>query len=57
MIILDKLENSGKRIHCGKEQLLQMVEKMKPEVLLTMGAGDIDRLVEPLKRLLLDILP
>ena len=34
-----------------KEEALEMVKKMKPEVLLTIGAGDIDTLVEPLKHL------
>jgi len=37
---------------CNKEQLLSMIEKQKPEVLLTMGAGDIDQLVEPIKKLM-----
>jgi len=31
------------------EQLIHVLKERDPEVLLTMGAGDIDRLVEPLK--------
>lgn len=31
------------------KQLLQVLKERDPEVLLTMGAGDIDRMVEPLK--------
>lgn len=31
------------------EQLINVLQERDPEVLLTMGAGDIDRLVEPLK--------
>ena len=31
-----------------KEQLLRVIKERDPQVLLTMGAGDIDRLVEPL---------
>jgi len=31
------------------EQLMNVLQEREPEVLLTMGAGDIDRLVEPLK--------
>ncbi|MDF1570785.1 MAG: UDP-N-acetylmuramate--L-alanine ligase [Bacteroidales bacterium] len=31
------------------EQLMNVLKERNPEVLLTMGAGDIDRLVEPLK--------
>jgi UDP-N-acetylmuramate--alanine ligase len=35
-----------------KAELLQKVEENKPEVLLTLGAGDIDRFVKPLVQLL-----
>jgi UDP-N-acetylmuramate--alanine ligase len=35
-----------------KEQLLNVIEIQKPEVLLTMGAGDIDQMVEPIKKLM-----
>lgn len=31
------------------EQLIHVLKERDPEILLTMGAGDIDRLVEPLK--------
>lgn len=31
------------------EQLMNVLKERKPELLLTMGAGDIDKLVEPLK--------
>jgi len=31
------------------EQLVQVLKERDPEILLTMGAGDIDRLVDPLK--------
>jgi UDP-N-acetylmuramate--alanine ligase len=31
-----------------KEQLLRVLEERNPEVLLTMGAGDIDQFVEPI---------
>lgn len=34
---------------CAKADLLSRVRNQPPEVLLTMGAGDIDQLVEPLK--------
>lgn len=36
-----------------KEKLLPVLKTMKPEVLLTIGAGDIDTLVEPIKRMFL----
>lgn len=31
------------------EQLLKVLQEREPDILLTMGAGDIDRLVDPLK--------
>lgn len=39
-------------IVCGKESVLELVKNKNPELLLTVGAGDIDTLVEPLKNLL-----
>ena len=37
---------------CSKEELLKVLEQEKLDVLLTLGAGDIDTLVEPIKHLL-----
>ncbi len=37
-----------KKIVTGKEKLLEVLEKKNPELLVTFGAGDIDRLVEPI---------
>lgn len=34
---------------CGKEEALEIIKNEKPNLLLTVGAGDIDTLVEPLK--------
>ncbi|HYW96635.1 MAG TPA: UDP-N-acetylmuramate--L-alanine ligase [Bacteroidales bacterium] len=53
-LILDNLTNTGEKIACSKEQLFKVVGELNPEVLLTMGAGDIDQMVDPLKNLLLD---
>jgi UDP-N-acetylmuramate--alanine ligase len=36
---------------CSKNELLNELKSRKPEVLITMGAGDIDRLVEPIKNI------
>lgn len=36
---------------CQKEELMTILKTRKPEVLITMGAGDIDRFVEPIKKL------
>lgn len=54
-IILNKLKNSGERILTTREKLLLVLKEMDPEILLTMGAGDIDQLVEPVTELLNDI--
>lgn len=37
---------------CEKSELIDLIGKLKPELLLTMGAGDIDRLVKPIKEYL-----
>ena len=51
-IIFDKVTIPNKRmIH--KEELLELVRKEnKWEVVLMLGAGDIDRLIEPVKQIL-----
>ncbi|MBR4512778.1 MAG: UDP-N-acetylmuramate--L-alanine ligase [Bacteroidales bacterium] len=50
-LIFDRI-HSKEKYCCTKEQLLPLLEKLDPEVLLTMGAGDIDRLVDKIKTLL-----
>ena len=35
-----------------KEELLTALKKNKPEVLITLGAGDIDQLVQPITQVL-----
>jgi len=52
-IILDKATVIEKQL-VAKENLLTTVKIAKPEVLLTLGAGDIDVFIKPIKRLLLD---
>jgi UDP-N-acetylmuramate--alanine ligase len=47
-MLLDKMKLKNKRI-CQKNNLVQEINKDKIEVLLTLGAGDIDTFVEPLK--------
>ncbi|MFM8489020.1 MAG: UDP-N-acetylmuramate--L-alanine ligase, partial [Bacteroidota bacterium] len=42
----------GSRELVQKSELLQLIGNNRPEVLITMGAGDIDTLVEPLKNLI-----
>ena len=50
-MILDKVSIPNKRL-CRKDEVLRELKKEKVEVLLTLGAGDIDQLVDPLKTLL-----
>lgn len=50
-MLLDKITNQNKQI-CAKETAVALIENKKPELLLTVGAGDIDTLIEPLKNML-----
>ncbi len=49
--LLDKIPMKDKCL-CPKEQLLSLIASRKPELLVTMGAGDIDRFVEPLQKMI-----
>lgn len=49
--LLDKMSLNDKQV-CGKESVLEYVKDNKPELLLTVGAGDIDTLIQPLKAIL-----
>ena len=51
-MLLNKVNIKNKKL-CSKAELVNEVIANMPEVLVTMGAGDIDRLVEPLKNALL----
>jgi UDP-N-acetylmuramate--alanine ligase len=51
-MLLNKIQISSKRIS-EKEDLMDMISNRKFDVLLTIGAGDIDKLVEPVKNHLL----
>jgi UDP-N-acetylmuramate--alanine ligase len=50
-IIFEKVTIENKT-SCTKEELLDILKKSKIDVLLTMGAGDIDRMVVPVNHLL-----
>jgi UDP-N-acetylmuramate--alanine ligase len=50
-MILDRMKLWNKR-KCGKQEVLELVQSENPELLLTVGAGDIDQLVQPLKNVL-----
>ena len=49
--LLEKIKLNEKCL-CPKERLLDLIDEKKPELLVTMGAGNIDRLVEPLQKLI-----
>jgi UDP-N-acetylmuramate--alanine ligase len=50
-IILEKMKNQHKKLVQDKD-LLDMVKNIDAEVILTIGAGDIDRFIKPIKELL-----
>ena len=51
-IIYNRLKKRDKTL-CNKETLLELIKERKFEVLLTLGAGDIDRFVDQIKDILL----
>jgi UDP-N-acetylmuramate--alanine ligase len=50
-MIISRMKLANKRI-CGKQESIEIVKSEMPALLLTVGAGDIDQLVEPLKQAL-----
>ncbi|MCC7533209.1 MAG: UDP-N-acetylmuramate--L-alanine ligase [Bacteroidia bacterium] len=50
-IVFDKITQSNKLI-CNKADVIELLSTKKIELLLTVGAGDIDTLVQPIKLLL-----
>jgi UDP-N-acetylmuramate--alanine ligase len=43
--------NLNEKVLIRKEQLIRVLEEKKPEILLTLGAGDIDQMVGPIVNL------
>lgn len=52
-MIFEKIQSKVK-ILCSKENLLQTVDSQDFDLVITIGAGDIDKMVEPLKKMLLE---
>ncbi|MDP1725644.1 MAG: UDP-N-acetylmuramate--L-alanine ligase [Bacteroidota bacterium] len=50
-MILDRMISKDK-ILCSKEELIEYVKMERPRLFLTLGAGDIDALVQPIKQVL-----
>ena len=49
--LLDRIAMDAKML-VEKTDLLTEIERIKPQVLVTMGAGDIDRFVEPIEKMM-----
>jgi len=47
-MLLEKISHPNKKL-CSKDELIDYLKKTKPDILLTLGAGDIDRLVKPIE--------
>jgi UDP-N-acetylmuramate--alanine ligase len=52
-MLLDRISSKSKML-CSKQELVSELKKRNLEILLTVGAGDIDMLVEPIKNALLN---
>lgn len=51
-MLLDKMQLKNKMV-CSKENIVEEIAQRNIEVLLTMGAGDIDTFVEPIRKKLI----
>jgi UDP-N-acetylmuramate--alanine ligase len=52
-MLLHKIEKMDK--YCvNKDQLMPLLGALQPELLVTLGAGDIDKLVEPIAKMLME---
>ena len=49
--ILGKIRKSSK-YYVEKDRLLPLLKTLQPELLVTLGAGDIDRFVEPITEMI-----
>lgn len=52
--LLEKIKLTNKRV-VSPQEVLDIIQQEKPELVVTVGAGDIDRLVKPIKVLLEEI--
>ena len=50
-LILNQTKLNNKSL-CSKTELIRIIENENFEVLVTMGAGDIDKLVDPIREIL-----
>ena len=52
-MLLKKIDLTRK-YKCEKKEAVKFVQEQQPELLLTVGAGDIDTLINPLKNALIN---
>jgi UDP-N-acetylmuramate--alanine ligase len=45
---------SRSKLRCGKNDLMQKLENIEMDVLATVGAGDIDTFVQPIKKMIIE---
>jgi UDP-N-acetylmuramate--alanine ligase len=50
-MLIGKMKSKDKKV-MSKQEVLKYIESKTPEVVLTMGAGDIDSLIEPIEKIL-----
>ncbi len=51
-LLMDKMQNKHKFLY-AKNELIEKLDQHEIEILLTIGAGDIDQMVEPIRKYLL----
>lgn len=51
LLLINKMKNTNKQL-VSKSELMNEIVNRKPDVVLTLGAGDIDQLIEPIKLIL-----
>lgn len=49
-MLLDKIKVADKQL-CSKDEVLQLLSEISPDILLTLGAGDIDQLVPEIEKI------
>jgi UDP-N-acetylmuramate--alanine ligase len=49
-MLLEKITSPEKSV-CSRQQVMQKLTEKQPDILLTLGAGDIDQMVAPIEEL------
>jgi UDP-N-acetylmuramate--alanine ligase len=51
-MLLDKMKSKANKFLVKKENVIEFLKTHPPQVVMTLGAGDIDSLIEPIEKLL-----